>query len=195
MWLPRTAVAVDHFHLVSLGNQVMTEARQNLSQQVKGRRGGGIDKAWAHRMLLLRAGDTLTGNAAHGMEEVFAADDATGRLEAVWKVKEQLRILLSRAPSLGSPPRPRDSGRFTGNHDRPRRYDGRLLRVFYLSSLSALKSCPAARTYYVRKRGEEKTRIQALLFLALRRLDVVWDMLRDGTIYTPRSASAGQLAA
>lgn len=27
MWLPRTAVAVDHFHLVSLANQALTEAR------------------------------------------------------------------------------------------------------------------------------------------------------------------------
>ncbi|MDQ0618545.1 transposase [Arthrobacter globiformis] len=72
----------------------MTEARQNLSQQVKGRRGRGIDKAWAHRMLLLRAGDTLSEQAAHRLEEVFAADDPTGKLQAVWKVKEQLRILL-----------------------------------------------------------------------------------------------------
>jgi len=97
MWLPRTAVAVDHFHLVSLGNQAMTEARQNLSQQVKGRRGRAVDKAWAHRMLLLRAGDTLTGNASHRLAEVFAADDPTGRLQAVWKVKEQLRVLLRTA--------------------------------------------------------------------------------------------------
>lgn len=94
MWLPRTAVAVDHFHLVSLANHAVTEARQNLSQQVKGRRGRGIDKAWAHRMLLLRAGETLTDNAAHRLAEVFTADDATGKLQAVWKVKEQLRILL-----------------------------------------------------------------------------------------------------
>jgi transposase len=94
MWLPRTAVAVDHFHLVSLANQALTEVRQNLSQEVKGRRGRGVDKAWAHRMLLLRAGDTLTDNAARRLAEVFAADDATGRLEAVWKVKEQLRGLL-----------------------------------------------------------------------------------------------------
>jgi hypothetical protein len=39
----------------------------------------------------------------------------------------------------------RDSGCITGNHHRPRRYDRRLLRVFYLSGLSALKSCPASR--------------------------------------------------
>ena len=52
----RAAVAVDHFHLISLANQAMTETRQNLSQQVNGGRGRAIDKAWAHRMLLLRGG-------------------------------------------------------------------------------------------------------------------------------------------
>jgi transposase len=94
MWLPRTAVAVDHFHLISLANQAVTETRQNLSQQVNGRRGRSIDKAWAHRMLLLRGGDTLSARAACRLEEVFTVDDPTGRLRAVWKVKEQLRALL-----------------------------------------------------------------------------------------------------
>ncbi|WP_245934429.1 transposase [Arthrobacter psychrolactophilus] len=42
MWLPRTAVAVDHFHLVSLANQAVTEVRQQLSHQVHGRRGRAI---------------------------------------------------------------------------------------------------------------------------------------------------------
>lgn len=71
MSLPRTAVAVDHFHLISLANQAMTETRQNLSQQVKGRRCRAVDKAWAHRMLLLRGGDTLSCRAALRLEEVF----------------------------------------------------------------------------------------------------------------------------
>lgn len=99
MWLPRTAVAVDHFHLISLANQAVTETRQNLSQQVKGRRGRAIDKAWAHRMLLLRGGDNLRCRAALRLKEVFALDDPTGTLQAVWQVKEQLRALL-RAGSL-----------------------------------------------------------------------------------------------
>ncbi|GAC1493172.1 MAG: hypothetical protein NVS2B15_13590 [Pseudarthrobacter sp.] len=93
----------------------------------------------------------------------------------------------------GLAPAPRDSGRISGNHHRPRRYDRRLLRVFYLSSLSAPKSCPASRTYYDRKRAEGKTHIQAMLSLARRRLNVLWAMLRDGTTYTrakPRSALA-----
>jgi hypothetical protein len=72
----------------------VTETRQNLSQQVKGRRGRTVDKAWAHRMLLLRGGDTLSARAACRLEEVFTVDDPTGRLRAVWKVKEKLRALL-----------------------------------------------------------------------------------------------------
>ncbi|MET1154686.1 transposase [Arthrobacter sp.] len=84
----------NHFHLISLANQAMTETRQNLSRQVKGRRGRAVDKAWAHRMLLLRGGDTLSCRAALRLEEVFVAEDPMGTLQAVWKVKEQLRTLL-----------------------------------------------------------------------------------------------------
>jgi transposase len=65
----------------------LTEARQDLSQHVRGRRSRVVDKAWAHRMLLLRAGETLTANAAHWLAELFATDDPTGKLQAVWKVK------------------------------------------------------------------------------------------------------------
>lgn len=96
---------------------------------------------------------------------------------------------------VGLAPAPRDSGRISGNHHRPRRYDRRLLRVFYLSGLSALKSCPASRAYYDRKRTEGKTHIQAMLSLARRRLNVLWAMLRDGTTYTPVPAQFMSMAA
>lgn len=69
-----------------LANEAMTETRQNLSQQVKGRRGRAIDKDWAHRMLLLRGGDTLSCRAVLRLEEVFALDGPTGTLQAIWKV-------------------------------------------------------------------------------------------------------------
>jgi transposase len=90
---------------------------------------------------------------------------------------------------VGLAPAPRDSGRISGNHHRPRRYDRRLLRVFYLSGLSALKSCPASRGYYDRKRVEGKSHIQAMLSLARRRLNVLWAMLRDGTMLSRRVPS------
>jgi transposase len=38
VWLPRTAVSLDAFHLVKVGNDTLTEVRQRLTQQVHGRR-------------------------------------------------------------------------------------------------------------------------------------------------------------
>lgn len=83
----------------------------------------------------------------------------------------------------GLAPAPRDSGRVSGNLRRPRRFHRGLLNAMYLSALSSLKSCPASRTYYARKRAEGKGHKQALLALARRRLNVLWAMIRDGACY------------
>jgi transposase len=85
--------SVDAFHLVKLGNDMLTEVRQRLTQQVHGRRGRSIDSVWANRRLLLRAGDTLSDRARDRLTTVFTTDDATGKLQAAWQVKEQLRTL------------------------------------------------------------------------------------------------------
>jgi transposase len=83
----------------------------------------------------------------------------------------------------GLAPAPRDSGRINGNLHRPRRYDRRLLRAFYLSALTSIRWCPASRAYYDRKRAEGKRHVQAVIALARRRLNVLWAMLRDGARY------------
>ena len=116
-----------------------------------------------------------------GFGPVLAAEflGATGGDLTVFQTADRFAGVVGLAPA------PRDSGRISGNHHRPRRYDRRLLRVFYLSGLSALKSCPASRGYYDRKRIEGKSHIQAMLSLARRRLNVLWAMLRDGALYTP----------
>jgi hypothetical protein len=44
---------------------------------------------------LLRAGDTLTGQAAHRLAKVFVADDPTGRLQAAGQS----------TPAVTTPPR------------------------------------------------------------------------------------------
>jgi len=85
----------------------------------------------------------------------------------------------------GLAPVPRDSGRISGNLKRPRRYDRRLLRVFYLAANNAVKNCPESRTYYDRKRSEGKRHSQTILCLARRRLNVLWAMQRDNTSYQP----------
>lgn len=90
----------------------------------------------------------------------------------------------------GLAPVPRDSGRISGNLQRPRRYNRRLLRVCYLSALSSIRSDPASRTYYNRKRAEGKRHSQAVLALARRRLNVLWAMLRDHTTYQPTTPTA-----
>lgn len=85
----------------------------------------------------------------------------------------------------GLAPVPRDSGRVSGNMRRPSRYHRGLLRAFYLSSMASLKSCPASRAYYQRKRDEGKGHKQAVLALARRRANVLWAMIRDGACYQP----------
>jgi transposase len=85
----------------------------------------------------------------------------------------------------GLAPVPRDSGRISGNLKRPRRYDRRLLRACYLAAQIAIRTDPASRTYYDRKRTEGKTHTQAVIALARRRLNVLWAMLRDQAAYQP----------
>ncbi|MFJ8391160.1 IS110 family transposase [Streptomyces sp. NPDC094438] len=87
------------------------------------------------------------------------------------------------AAFAGLSPVPRDSGRVSGNMRRPRRYHRGLLRAFYLSSMASLRSCPASRAYYERKRAEGKGHKQAVLSLARRRANVLWAMIRDGACY------------
>jgi transposase len=89
------------------------------------------------------------------------------------------------AAVAGLAPVPRDSGRISGNLKRPRRYDRRLLRVFYLAAYNSLKTCAESRAYYDRKRAEGKLHHQAVLSLARRRVNVVWAMQRDNTAYQP----------
>ncbi|MDM4143288.1 MULTISPECIES: IS110 family transposase [Mycobacterium] len=90
----------------------------------------------------------------------------------------------------GLAPVPRDSGRISGNLKRPRRYDRRLLRACYLSAQIAIRTDPASRTYYNRKRAEGKTHTQSILALARRRLNVLWAMLRDHAVYQPATTTA-----
>lgn len=96
------------------------------------------------------------------------------------------------AEMSGLAPVPKDSGRVSGNLHRPRRYDRRLMRVFYISSQLSARYDPSSDAYYRRKRAEGKRHTQAVIALARRRVDVLWAMLRDERKYTitPREALA-----
>ena len=94
-WLPKARVSVDHFHLVKLGNDVVTQVRRRVAWDRHDRRGRKTDFAWAHRLLLLRGYDTLSERGRTRLNEIFTADDPTHEISAAWGVKEQLRRLLA----------------------------------------------------------------------------------------------------
>jgi transposase len=94
------------------------------------------------------------------------------------------------AAYAGLAPAPRDSGRITGNLHRPRHYHRGLLRVCYLSAMISIRTCPASRAYYDRKRAAGKTHTQAVLALSRRRVNVLWAMIRDGQRYQDSPAIA-----
>ncbi len=93
--LPNARIVLDHFHLVMLGNQMVTDVRQRALREQHGRRGRKIDPAWAHRRLLLRGGDQLGPKALARLKTVLAADDPTEQIGAAWACKELLRQLLA----------------------------------------------------------------------------------------------------
>ena len=93
--LPKARVSVDHFHLVKLGNDMLTAVRRRVSWDTHDRRGRTSDPTWAHRLLLLRGYDTLSDNGKTKLKTVLAVDDPTNQVGAAWGVKEQLRRLLA----------------------------------------------------------------------------------------------------
>jgi transposase len=92
--LPGARVVLDHFHLVMLGNAMVTDVRQRALREHLGRRGMKVDPAWAHRRLLLRGGDQLSPTALARLKTVMRTDDPTGEISAAWACKELLRQLL-----------------------------------------------------------------------------------------------------
>jgi transposase len=93
------------------------------------------------------------------------------------------------AAYAGLVPAARDSGKRVGKHRRMRGGNKTLKRVFYQSAFASLRSAPESRAFYDRKRAEGKRHTQALVALARRRVNVVWAMLRDGTVFESRSAA------
>ncbi|GHE15238.1 hypothetical protein GCM10010339_89230 [Streptomyces alanosinicus] len=89
------------------------------------------------------------------------------------------------ASAAGLVPAPRDSGRRTGNLHRPKRYNRRLRRVFYLSAQVSIMRDGPNRDFYLKKRSEGLKHVQAVIAVARRRIDVLWALLRDNRLFTP----------
>lgn len=88
------------------------------------------------------------------------------------------------AAYAGLAPVTRRSGTSIRGEHASRRGNRRLKRALYLSAFAALRD-PTSRAYYDRKRAERKSHQHALLALARRRCDVLYAMMRDGTMFNP----------
>jgi transposase len=93
--LPHARIAVDHWHLVRLANDALTEVRQRVTRQLHQRRGLVSDPVWAHRRMLLTAGNRLSRRQLERLSRVLDGDDPTGEIGAAWGCKELLRQLLA----------------------------------------------------------------------------------------------------
>jgi len=93
------------------------------------------------------------------------------------------------AAYAGLAPATRSSGSSIRGEQLSRRGNKQLKRAFFLSAFAALAD-PASRAYYDKKIAQGKHHTQALLSLARRQADVLFAMLRDGTLYEPRPAAS-----
>ncbi|GAA1855358.1 IS110 family transposase [Microbacterium koreense] len=89
------------------------------------------------------------------------------------------------AAYAGLAPVTRRSGTSIRGEYSSRRGNKVLKNAMFLSAFAALRH-PESRAYYDRKISQGKRHNQALLALARRRSDVLFAMLRDGTLYQPR---------
>lgn len=88
------------------------------------------------------------------------------------------------AAYAGLAPVTRRSGTSIRGEHPSRRGNKVLKRAMFLSAFASLHN-PDSRVYYDRKRAQGKRHNQALIALARRRSDVLFAMLRDGTLYQP----------
>ena len=163
----------------------------------------------AAELVLPKLADQLAGLLAqraevgHRVEEILDAHPLSKVLTSMpgIGVRTGARILLevgdgSAFPTPGhlaayaglTPVTRRSGTSIRGEH--PNRGGNKKLKNAMFRAAFASLHDPASRTYYDRKRGQHKKHNAAIICLARRRCDVLFAMLRDGTPYQTRPASA-----
>ncbi|MFJ8894304.1 IS110 family transposase [Leifsonia sp. NPDC102414] len=132
---------------------------------------------------------------AHPLQPVLTSMPGVGVRTAARLLTEVTTKTFPTAGHLASyaglaPVTRRSGSSIRGEH--PSRRGNKILkRAMFLSAFAALRD-PESRAYYDRKIAQGKRHNQALIALARRRSDVLYAMLRDGTLYQPQ---ARQIAA
>src|SRR4051794_19653372 len=99
--LPHALIVADHFHLVRLANQAVTDVRRRVTWELHGRRGRASDPAWAARRRLLRGRERLRPDQFARMWNELIDADPTSTILTAWIAKEELRTLLACARTGG----------------------------------------------------------------------------------------------
>jgi transposase len=99
--LPQARIVADHFHLVRLANQAVTDVRRRVTWDTHGRRGRKTDPAWAARRRLLRGRERMSEAQFIRMWNDLIDDDPTGKILTAWIAKEELQALLATAQRGG----------------------------------------------------------------------------------------------
>ena len=100
--LPNALIVADHFHLVALSNQAVTEVRRRVTIDLTGKRGTAKDPIWAKRTRLLRGYERLSPAQFTKMWNGLLDGDPTLQILAAWIAKEELRLLLATAKTGGN---------------------------------------------------------------------------------------------
>ena len=101
--LPDAVLVADRFHLVRLGNDMVTAVRQRATRELRGRRGRKKDPEWASRRRLLTGHERLSPVAfARLWNGLVDAGDLGVEILHAYAVKEALRDLLALAPTPGT---------------------------------------------------------------------------------------------
>jgi transposase len=97
--LPHAQLVVDHFHIVQLANQTLTEVRRRVTVQVRGRRGRKGNREWELRNRLTRSAARMRGEHVDELLDDLLALPAkiSTPIIAAWNAKEDLLDLLATA--------------------------------------------------------------------------------------------------
>lgn len=93
--LPNATIVVDHFHVIQLANQALTDVRRRVTFTLRARRGRKGDGEWDVRNLLTRNQENLSAHRFAKMWNTLV--DLGYRILAAYIAKEKLRELFALA--------------------------------------------------------------------------------------------------
>jgi transposase len=97
--LPDATLVVDHFHLVQLANQTLTEVRRRVTVQHRGRRGRKGNREWELRNRLTRSAARIRGEHVDALLDELSnlPEPIAAPITTAWHAKEDLLDLLALA--------------------------------------------------------------------------------------------------